>query len=376
MTTAEISQPIVTCFCDTDLVHSADAVTGLIELADAGEIALRFRLRDPQVSRPRGMWAVWLRVSAGRALDQGICIDFHDAPEYYCPNGLAACRLYFKVNLRRESFDAVPLEHREKLRPFGPYLPCRPHRDRALSLRWLGNAFTKLRHLSFVSTKKRSRSEKLRIACRELRRHKRYLSRKTWLEFAAPINQPAHDAPAIVFNPTCWDECEGDEIRLMNEKRARLILALRREFGDRFIGGFRNDGPSVAKYHEAIESQTLPSDAYLELLHASPVAIYLNGKWGCFSWRLTENLAAGKCIVSEKLVNDAGFPLDESAGIVQCDTVDDMVTTLKSLLESPRRVRELSENSRRTYLERLCPPTRMKRLLDDALKPRGAGAIR
>lgn len=363
MSITTYSKPLVTCYCDTDLVHSSDAVTGLIELADADEIELQFRLCDPNVSRRRGMWALWLTVSTNEYQEQGVCIDCHDAPYYYCPDALAACRLYYKSNLRQETYDAVPIQHRNKLRPFGPYLPCRPRHDRAQKLRWLGNAYTKLRHLLFVSTKKRPWHERLRRYYGELKRHKRYASRYVWCDYEARADSVSPGKPTILFNPSCWDETIDDEIRPMNEKRARLIVALRREFGVRFIGGFRNSSPSVANYPDAIEPRALSHDEYVRILQSSPLTVYVNGISACFSWRLAENFAAGKCMVSERIVNNAGFPLDESCGIVQCDSVEDIVESLKVLSESPERLQALAENSRNAYVERMRPPVRMRRIL-------------
>jgi len=357
----------VTCFSDTDLVHSSDAVTGLIELADSGEIELCFRLQDPSVSRRRGAWALWLRVSTDADHDLGVCIDCHDTPHYYCPDGLAACRLYYKSSLRQETYDSVPTAYRAKLRPFGPYLPCRPRRDRARTLRWLGSVYTKLRHLLLLSTKKRSWRDKLRLYSWELMRFHRYASRNVWCDYEASSREVFPDKPTILFNPTCWDEKDGDEIRKLNEKRARLIVALRREFGDQFIGGFKNNGPSVHKYPDAIEPHALPHNEYVRLQRASPITAYVNGKWGCFSWRLAEHLAAGQGMVSERIVNDAGFPLNESAGIVQCDTVEEIVESLRHLSESPQRMRQLSENSLRTYVERLRPAVRMRRIINEVI---------
>ena len=138
--------PQVTCYCDTDLVHAAYVTTGLIELADAGEIELKFRLRAPRPSSPRSVWTIWLQVRNGID-DCGVCIDSHDLPQFHCPVGLAACRYYFKTNIDVSTRDAFPSKHLAKLRAFGPYLPVRPLHERSLSLRRWGCFYAKARAL-------------------------------------------------------------------------------------------------------------------------------------------------------------------------------------------------------------------------------------
>lgn len=358
----------VACYCDTDLVHASYAVTGLIELADEKAIDLSFHLEDRTVGRYRGVWTLWLTIEV-LGKQHRVCIDCHDVPTYFCPESLAACDRYYKSNLRRDTYEAVPSEHRAKLRPFGPYLPCRPRRDRSLALRRLGNLWAKFRHRFITGTKRRSLWDKWRAFAPELNRHKRYASRAMWDKYEAPPNEIADDhEPAILFNPSCWDESEGEEIRAMNESRAKLIVALRREFGERFIGGFRNFGPSTANYPEAVEPRAIPHAEYVRLLQATPVTVYVNGKWGCFSWRLPENFAAGKCMISEPIANDAGFPLDESAGIVQCESVEQMAAALRRVTSSPDEMRHLCERSREIYRAHLRPATRMRKLLSDLSK--------
>jgi hypothetical protein len=218
------------------------------------------------------------------------------------------------------------------------------------------------------ATKPMSLFAKVRRVAGELKRPRRYLSRKRWFEYEAPPRDAAYVANGkILFNPTCWDEIEGDRIRQMNAFRAQLIVALRQTFGDRFVGGFRNNGPSVAGYPEAIEREPISHELYLRYLQESPIVVYSNGKFGCFSWRLAEAFAASQCVVSERIPNWAGVPLDENVGCLQCDTVDEMVATLERLIARPDYVAEYSHRAQRYYLDKLRPQARMRSLLDEAL---------
>jgi hypothetical protein len=351
----------VTCFGDTDLVHASYAVTGLIELANRGEIDVEFRVHDSGSAGVRSPWALRLNI-AHRDETWPIAVDCHDLATHLCPAALATCRLYFKSNLNHETYSAAGASG-SRLRPFGPYLPCRPQNDRGLWKRWLGHARVKFAHRFIHSHRPMSAVAKVREFLTELNRHKRYLSRKVWTEYESPPRELPAKGPLVVFNPSCWDEAEHPSIRPMNEFRARLIVRLRELFGPRFVGGFRRYGPAWSSYPEAVEDRPISHDEYVRLLAATPLAVYVNGKWGCFSWRLAEELAASRCLVSEPIPNDAGFPLDEGAGIVVRRTPEEIAAEVRRLADDPDAVRALSRRSRQTHIERLRPAVRMRNLL-------------
>jgi hypothetical protein len=135
--------PRVICYTDTDMVHSAYAMSGLIELADQQAIKLQFGLSPHLRPRPRGPFTLWLEIFFSGSIEPfSICCDFHDRASYTCPASLAACDLYFKSNFSQKTLEAVDEDDRAKIRPFGLYTPCRPEHDRALARRQLGNSPT------------------------------------------------------------------------------------------------------------------------------------------------------------------------------------------------------------------------------------------
>jgi hypothetical protein len=80
---------------------------------------------------------------------------------------------------------------------------------------------------------------------------------------------------------------------------------------------------------------------------------------------LAEEFAASRCLVSEPMPNDAGFPLDERSGIVIRRTPEEIAEETCRLAQQPEEVRELTLRSRRTYVERIRPAERMRLLLRD-----------
>jgi hypothetical protein len=357
--------PNVTCFVDSDLVHSAYAVTGLIELSREGRIRLGFGLTSRRVAGVRGVFTTCMEVR----FDEGeraalVCLDFHDAAEYLCKASLEACDVYFKANLSAKTVVAAGSAS-EKLRAFGPYFPCRPTTDRRFLSRCFGNSFAHLRFRLRGATKKTTLFRKFRDAAAQTRRYRRYLSRHRWDAYESPPSE-ARPADGLVafFNPTCWTE-SNEKVRAINQFRARAIVELRRLLGQRFAGGFRHNELAEREYSEALEDRHYSHDEYLEHLKRAPIAIYTNGLDDCFSWRLIEVLAAGKCVVSERIPNDPGFLLDRDAGVIQCHSAEDVARTVAELERSPTLVREMQESAWRTYERRLRPHVRMQALIDE-----------
>jgi hypothetical protein len=361
-------RPRVTCYCDVDLVHAAYPVTGLIEMADAGEIELEFRYRDARVDEPRRHWTLWFRVQTPQA-DVPVTIDLHDVSRYVCAASLRACRHYYKVNLSAKTFEVAPPDIQSKLVPFGPYYPCLPTRDRSVWFRFASNVAVAINKTSKTTQTAPTIKSRLRDLVGHLRRLRRYRSRYVWSGYESPPLDAAERARdwKIVFNPACWDEIEGDEIRRMNEFRARLITTLRRELGPRFVGGFRRNETATTRYPEAVEPSPLSHQEYIRLLQSSPIDVYGNGKFGCFSWRLGEAFAASKCIVSEAMPNDAGEPLDERVGCLQSNSIDEMLTTLNNLLADDGAVAEYSHRAAAYYARRLQPQQRMRQLIAETV---------
>lgn len=377
MTTRDAAPPSaceVVCFADTDLVTTSFATTALIELAHAGQIRLRWRLRDLRLRGVRSPFTVWCHV---RELPRGawrrVCFDLHDADTHLDLACLRAADRYFKMNLSERSRERAPAEDRGKLEPFGPATACRPVVDERVGLRWFGGLVGHALHQLALLPQLPSWLDGGKHVLRQLTRTQRYAQRMTWPQFEADDTGDLADSP-VFFNPSCWPEANA-QIAAVNAFRAEVIVRLRERLGSRFAGGFRDSTTARERYPQAIEDRSYSSDEYLARLHRSPLAIYTNGLTNAFSWRLYENFAAGKCVVSEPIPNEPGFPLDRGAGIVVCATPEGLVEEVVRLLAAPAERAALAEAARETYRSRLQPLTRMQRLLGQVLGAPVATAV-
>lgn len=354
----------VTAYCDTDLVHASYLFTGLLELEVAGEIELDCALRDGSVPGVRGPFTAWLKVQAGDDRPRSVCWDNHDSSDYVCQASSDACDLYLKTNFSSRTPRAMPEGRRSIVHPAGPHTPCRPRSERHLPLRVLGNSFAHLRRRILNPGRETSLVDKVREVAFYARRVRGYLKRQVWTRYERPFEASTTEVgtPFVFFNPSCWPEASVDA-REVNEFRRAVIVGLREALGKDFEGGFRASALASEKYPDALERRPYTHQEYLELLQRTPVALYTNGLSGCFSWRFVEEMAASKCLVAERIPDDAGWPLDESAGILQASDPHQLVQTVVDLHKNRMRVEEMRRRAWAAYSRHLRPSVAVRRLL-------------
>lgn len=361
----------VTCYTDSDLVHSAYAVAGLIELAAQHTIKLRFRTIKAIQPAIRHPFAMLVDIERPGCPARTFALDFHDGAEFYCPRSLAVAEGYFKANFSREkTLRTVPAPLANRVRPFGPYFPCRAESDRGLLARAWGSFFAHSRWLLVGSKIERKPADiAYRLAHAALRVN-RYRSRKSFGRYESRPNQSvpgsslSAEIPLAFFNPTFWP-VTSDAIFEVNRYRATVITGLRKALGKKFAGGFRRGNRVEEFFPEAVEDRHYSHDDYVQFVKLCPVSIYTNGLSECFSWRLIEIMAAGKAILSERIANELTF---QTAGIEQFDSAHELVDAMSELAKNPAQIAAMSEATWKTYSEQLSPQIRMKWWIEEALQ--------
>jgi hypothetical protein len=130
-------------------------------------------------------------------------------------------------------------------------------------------------------------------------------------------------APSATRDPTVfriartWDPStvkdapdQADRWAELNRSRAEIVRTLRRELGDRFIGGLVPTPDAQRDYPDCLLPDHLLSGPnrskrrnFLSLIKASDVCVASTGLWGCIPWSLAEYVAASRAIVSEPLAS-------------------------------------------------------------------------
>lgn len=115
--------------------------------------------------------------------------------------------------------------------------------------------------------------------------------------------------PLILFITRLWrperaDTVEkAEERERINSMRVDCIRILRKEFGERFVGGLIPNEYSQKHYPDALleDARIAHKHRYLNLLHEADICVTTAGLEGSNSWKLAEYVAASKAIVAERL---------------------------------------------------------------------------
>lgn len=333
-------RPKVTCYVDTDLVHTSFFTAGLIECANRGQIRLAFApgLWSLKPNPHRGLFTVLVKIKLEHN-ERFVCVDMHDSATYFSEQSLKLCRRYYKVNYRKDIVDALPVGDSEKVKPFFPYFACRPVHDRNWLLRTAGSFFETARKRGYRFSKQGI----VTLYGISVSRFKRYMQRLSVDEYWA---QNAAERRGVFFNPGCWNET-SPAIRETNAFRAAIIRRLKTEIPEQFIGGFVPSKIAQEHYPDLVMSARLNHPQYIGQLHQAEICIYSNGLDRCISWKLGEYLAAGTFIVGETLANSLAKPIGD--GFIEFETPDDCVDRILNLLADEQTLRKGQESNSAYY---------------------------
>ena len=193
----------LTCYItpEHNLLQLSLALTGMIELAAAGEIAFVAAGQRPQrkTAPLESVLEFDLEPQAGMAVAGAI--DVFDRSDLFDHEAVERACDYFKRSFHRPAVSALPKDLSKKVIPWGPNFPCR--------------------------TAKAS------------------LSGGNWADYnlALPIEdfeQPPEVAldSVVLFQTRVWSpDSTSDRVQDLNAARMEIVRALREAFGERFIGG-------------------------------------------------------------------------------------------------------------------------------------------
>ncbi len=216
-----------------------------------------------------------------------LAIDVSDHNDFFNQHLLEWCDVYAKrnINPRRD----VALQH--KIIPFGLVWAC--HSRRSL-LAALG---------ALAATLPRASKTRLREVYR-------YLVTPPWKAFEVHPSQPVDSA--ILLQTRVWEpeDAPGDEI--INDQRISLLRALKKEFGQRLVGGVVPSEFASRHCPDLITTQPCRHPQYVKWAKKPLIGIYFRGLFDAIPIKMAEYLAASKCIVSEPIHNELVEPLDHN----------------------------------------------------------------
>jgi len=266
---------LIECFIgeNPDLFMLGHALAGLYEQP---RTAVKLRRVD------------WITNPLSLALDVDglkIAIELSDHCNLWEMPLLEWCDVYAKRSINSRQIAA--LQH--KIIPYGLLMTCHSRRSAIATLAALAGALP-------------------RITKRKLWDVYRYLITPRAKAFEYRPDQPVDNT--ILFQTRVWrpQETPGDED--VNERRVALLRALKREFGSRVVGGVVPTPFSRRLYPDLITEQPCRQPQFIQWAKSPLIGIYFAGLFGTVGIKLTEYLAASKCIVGEPIANELTAPVD------------------------------------------------------------------
>lgn len=314
--------------------HLSHVYTGLAMLHRQGKIRLTQRLIDapavdplarPHLQRAHN-WHCKVEAEGTRYY-----IDTHDGDEINLA-GLDWCNRY----LKRGYNPNVVLSH--KVMPLG------------LNYEVFADG------VDCFELKRRVQLQGVTSAAKYLVRHPRSVR-----ELQAPPTGINKIFPWVLFLCRAWETNHKDaeknkERHLINESRAAIIRALRKEFGPLCgTAGFSPTPFALAKYPDAVMPIDLSRpDLYLRTMRNAPICIATMGLHESNGWKLAEYVSHSRAIVSETLRHTVpGF--HDSRHYLGFTDADECIEAVHQLMNSAQKRYDMMCENQAYYEHRVRP---------------------
>jgi hypothetical protein len=337
--------PVVTVFAGPahDLIHTSLVLSGLCAL-DRQRLA-RVRLRRPG---PHDRWLVGdpvvvcvdiegpvhTRVAIDLRDGEGVSEPIIDRVEWYLK------RAYYPVELRR-----LPAAMAVKIKPFGLNYGCRSAASTWRLLPLIG--------LPILAQGRQG-----------LDRLRQYFSTPPARVFEQAPDVPVK--PWVTFQTRLWapDEVPAGEVDELNDGRVAVIRALRKEFGERFIGGLVPTRFARERYPEELTPHSSRYAEYLALRKQCLIGVYTRGVEHSLAFKLGETFAAAQCLVSEPLRYGLPTPIEPGVHYLSFETPDQCVAACARLLDQPALAGSMRRANHAYYCREVEPAAHMQRVLE------------
>jgi hypothetical protein len=175
--------------------------------------------------------------------------------------------------------------------------------------------------------------------------------------------------PLVLFQTRLWSPATTDPGREeVNEERAALIRALRSHFGARFIGGAVPSDFVRASFPDVISSMPSSMRAWPRLLRRPLIAVYSRGLRNSLAFKMSEYLAASRCIVGHAPQSELPHPLGPGTHFLPFRTRDECIAQCEHLLARPAGALAMRHANWRYYQAHVEPAAHLWDVLARAFK--------
>lgn len=277
-----------------------------------------------------------------------LAIDLDDDHRVASTQAVEGVEMYFKRSLSQRTYAAsLSRAARAKIRPFGLNNPAiRP----GTTLRILGaRLFTGPTFRTFATD------------ARQL------LALPAPAAFECDPATPAE--PLVFFQTRLWPAGDDDDVRSVNEERVALVRALRGAFGRRFIGGLIHAPPACEQFPDLLTDLPWSMRAYPALLRRPLITIYSRGLRNSIAFKLSEYLAASRCIVGQAPDSLLPQPLVAFSNYLPFENVDECIARCEQLISNADEAKEMRQNNWAYYRSQVAPAAHLQKVLEEGFRP-------
>ncbi len=336
---------------------------GLYSLENTGEIrvGLSSAAAGSNVlpGRPETLFARVTEEASGRSLL--VCFDMVDWTAPASAQQLEACDVYFKRGFVRSRYENLPEHLAKKIKPYGLYASWMSPWERELVKR-TAHIYQYVRGPGRnVIPSKHLREHVIALGSRT-RLWRRFLPHSVYAEdWGDDRSQRARGQ--IVFQSRVWDIPDAnkpDRLNELNQRRANTVRLLRKEFGERFVGGLIRTPYAERHFPDCLTNMPTRRSDYMRLVKSSLIGISTIGLNESNPCKLAEYLAASRCIVSEPLEQELPTPLETGRHLLEFVTPESCVEACARLLEDPEFAEEMRVANSTYYSEEVQPAALMR----------------
>lgn len=324
---------------------------GLVELHRRRKLVLRLRPRRGKSPGPT--WVLdGYPLFVLRCQDRLAVFDPSDHSDRWQRDALRDCTAYFKRSYHAPDVAKLPVELQGKVYPLNPIFAT-----------WTRSPVWTWRVFWVLLCQPGSWSQRRRALIT-------FCQLSDLEVYEAPPAEPKR--PKVLFQTRLWNPAEekGDWVEPTNHHRIELVRALRRELGERLVGGLIREPYAEQHYPELITNLTTTGKAkrpqFIRLCRQFLVRINIRALFDAIPYSLGETLAANNCLVSEPIRNTCANPLHADQHYLAFSNPSECAAHCRALLDSPSRAQALREAAYEYYRQAVAPAAAMSQYLQQA----------
>lgn len=357
-----------------ELNHSSYIQTGLFELEHQGIINVKVKFSIKQNrggvlidehgnavidSRAFPKASYYTLIDADTNKKISFATDLYDSAAKFSNTALEKCDFYFKRNYESSSVEVLNKKHKNKIYMLGLTFrvqssfvvsPIKLKRGVLLSNLWLNTKldkllFKRLKGAYYITTKHIERNEE---------------NRK--IERFEAFNKSTDST--ILFQTRCFLNENNSDVKQIHQQRYRLVKLLRKQFPERFLGGFVPSKIANKYYGDALTNVPISPEKYLNAVKKAGIVIYTRGLVNSPAWKMAEYLSQGKVIIAEPLTAELPVPLIDGKELLYFRSDADLVAKIRLVSENSELAKSLSQNARAYFETHVHPVQNVKRILE------------